>query len=241
MSDAIYCPNCRIPIATTLFVEPVTCPQCGKRYARKQTPAAITVSQAEATPNPSPPMVAPITPIHVEPASVNTSPAFPKVRKRRSRRMQPVTSWVDLFDWKFEKYLTPWIVRATWVVCMAISALWILTIFLTGLIMLTGIPSGTSNTETASRSFSSNPYRTINPPPSVDNSSLATAQSFAFSSLVRLFAAFVFCITSLGAVVIFVLWVRVLLETAIVLFNMATSLASIDEKTIQPTVAESAS
>lgn len=58
----------------------------------------------------------------VNPAPVvNTSPS-PVQSKFRALRKTP-TSWLALFDWRFEYYLTPWIIRFFWIAFLAITVL----------------------------------------------------------------------------------------------------------------------
>ena len=36
------------------------------------------------------------------------------------------TSPLDIFDWRFKKYLTPWILRVSWLIVLLVAALWVL-------------------------------------------------------------------------------------------------------------------
>jgi hypothetical protein len=136
----------------------------------------------------------------------------------RQRRFQPATSWMDLFDWKFEKYLTPWIVRATWLICVIGAFLWLAFISIGTLWSLApDMSSSRSETQTSSsldnqRSFEERP--SSGPP------------GWLSARLVSAIAG----LTGIGFVIVMLLWIRVVLETSIVLFNISATLSAMDQK-----------
>jgi hypothetical protein len=137
----------------------------------------------------------------------------------RQKRFKPATSWLDIFDWRFEKYLTPWIVRITWLVCLAVASIWLASIlFFT---LRSWLPE---------RDSSEPPRQVLRPP----SQTFEERSSFPPMWLTSRVASTIAGFTGACFVVIVVLWIRVLLETAIVLFNIATTLTSIDEKTASP-------
>ena len=174
-------------------------------------------SAADSTPLPRPILFADEAPEypHIDSSQSTGRPASVHSRFRQSvrQRFRPSTSWLDLFDWKFEKYLTPWIVRATWVVCVALAALWLsLIVFATVWAMVPDIESNSS--ERPNVPFEGPEFRAPTLP----------------RWLTARVASVLGGITLACSVILGVLWLRVLLETVIVLFNIATTLTSIDQK-----------
>lgn len=131
------------------------------------------------------------------------------------RRFQPSNSWLDVFDWKFEKYLTPWIVRLTWVLALVLAAI---SIILTARAVFVGSVSDLL------------PKQRASPPPRIE-------QKWEFqvpekvSEPPMVFYRVLGFVLGVVVTIVGLLWLRVILETVIVLFNIARSLASIDRKT----------
>jgi hypothetical protein len=140
------------------------------------------------------------------PVSRPATSAAPARRATSRTRLQPATSFLDIFDWKFEKYLTPWVIRATWIICLILAAAMLVM----------------SSVETFRDSLPERPatngiggrveFRLPEEPPS----------DRALTLLAGL--------AKVLAVIIAVLWVRVVMETTIVLFNIATTLTTIDRR-----------
>lgn len=136
------------------------------------------------------------------------------------QRFQPATSWLDLFDWKFEKYLTRWIVRATWIACLVLAAVWSVLILLgTFAVWMpepdfsqTSIPQQSFPQTGSPRSDIEPSYPTISP--------LLIARITTTATL----------LSTLVVVGIILLWIRVFLESVIVLYNIAATLTTIDKK-----------
>jgi hypothetical protein len=159
-----------------------------------------------------------------ESVSANEPPQFAPARPSTTfegivrQRFRPATSWFDIFDWKFEKYLTPWIIRATWICCVAMGFIW------SALIILLTLWSWAP--EIVSSDAPSRPNASYE----VRESSFPTAPDWLTSRVTATIAG----ISALCFVLILLLWIRVVLETAIVLFNIATTLLSIDRKLERP-------
>jgi hypothetical protein len=152
--------------------------------------------------------------------AVTTREAAPQVSasrriSRHSRRSTTPTSIIDFFDWKFEKYLTPWIVRATWVIALFTSALWALVMALAFL----GGTAVSDDTSDDTRRTSARRLSTSTPIP-ISLGGNRAAQAVRTVAFVTLFIG----------VIVGLLWTRVVLELAIVAFNIANSLVSIDDK-----------
>lgn len=202
------CPHCRgvVEYVRELAGKPVACPHCGKQF----------------TLPPSTSTAAPVPAVKVRRGSASG------LADRHRPSMTAATSWFDLFDFKFEKYLTPWIIRLTWAVALVVSAVW-LAMLLFGVVW-TLIPSAAeanlSQTQLRAEQELTSPgleapetesprsrlkWRPLKLPPQVV---LATAMA----------------LTTIIAIMVCLLWVRVFLETVIVVFNIATTLKDIERK-----------
>lgn len=131
----------------------------------------------------------------------------------RGGHFSPPTGLLDIFDWRFKKYLTPWILRITWIIVLVVAALGIGSQIL--LMMGTWLPEigwGAGDDGGMGNRFPGEFER---------DPVLPFWLRIRFAeSLVRLSVV-------LG-VIVALLWIRVILELAIVLFNIATSLTSIE-------------
>lgn len=205
----------------------VTCPSCGRRWSLPSQAAANIPCpnchqplfpvgvQATVTPPPAPPPTS--DPTAAQLGALNFRRRY---RSAAQRTFQESKSPLDLFDWKFEKYLTPWIVRFTWVAVVVIAGLWLM--FVTVSLLLTFVPdvATPANDFEPSSPFSSSPQFEIS----------LSDSPWLWLLVFRIVGG----LTILFVTLIWLLWIRVLLESAIVIFNIARSLASIDEKTATP-------
>jgi len=134
----------------------------------------------------------------------------------RRAHFSSASSIFDIFDWRFRKYLTPWILRITWAIVLVVASLLILLLlvqvvgiwlpdFQWSEIAASGVGDRTRHMETRTPSETWLPF-------------------WLRIRIVRT----VWQITQIAATAISILWIRVLLELAIVLFNIATTLSSID-------------
>jgi hypothetical protein len=208
------CPYCSQQIHNdgSLAGRVITCPRCR---------SPIHVPQGHGPP-PPPPFPSEQRSEEERAFSVIAASARRAFRAGIRRRFRPATSWFDLFDWKFEKYLTPWVVRATWIayVIQAFLAVLVIAIFTLWAWLpepksAARSPRTTTNYEDRPTSRSTSSYQM---PDWLTARILSTAVALA----------------AICAILIGLLWIRVLLETAIVLFNIAITLNSIDEKTGGP-------
>jgi hypothetical protein len=130
---------------------------------------------------------------------------------KRSHFTSP-ESVLDIFDWKFKKYLTPWILRITWAIVLCIAPLFIAV----QLLQIIGIwlPD-------LSWAADARPDVNVRVPQGTSGPLLP------WWFQVRV-ARSVWQVASIAGTAIAMLWIRVFLEIAIVLFNIATTLTSIE-------------
>lgn len=199
---------------------PKIAPRKADRNRDNANPSNPAPAEKLSDPNPlAPPRAESIPPatesIGTKPGPTESSRYRKSYQSIVANRFQNATGILDIFDWKFEKYVTPIIVRITWVICVVLAALAVVLVII-GLIfqMLpeiqisesgSGAPDGRPTIE----------YRTPEVPFWLQKRIWAISQA----------------VGSLFGIVIFILWTRVLSETVIVIFNIATSLSSIDQKT----------
>jgi len=136
-------------------------------------------------------------------------------RSAALRTFKESNSPLDLFDWKFEKYLTPWIVRFTWLAVLALTSLWLTLVLISTVASFMPVEA---------------PRR-----PSMDfefrsPQDVIPGNAWLWSAIFRIVGVG----TAVAFTILWLLWVRVLLESAIVIFNIAKTLASIDEKVPVP-------
>lgn len=170
-----------------------------------------------AAPAPAYPLAAPApayAPFERAASPPNEAPAMlPLVgaayRSAVSRRFQPATSLLDIFDIEFKRYLTPLIIKVTWAIALLLGSLAVIAITFLFLRALTFSPL-----DTAPRS--SKPVATFG----------AAGDNDTFV-LLRSILPFVMYCLSIAYVVLALLWLRVLCESLIVIFNIATILAEI--------------
>jgi hypothetical protein len=138
--------------------------------------------------------------------------------------MRASRSFWDLFDFRFEKSLTPWIVRLSWVLILIVGALWIVAIVVGVLgAVLPDIPdSERYATEARLKTYS----------PAVGSIPGNTPSSGTTPSLTSALRVnrWLAVLTGGISVLLGVLWLRVVLESVIVLFNIAATVAQIDRK-----------
>jgi len=186
--------------------------------------------------------------------------------------MNTSTSWLDLFDLKFEKYLTPWIVRLTWTVALVLATLWfgVVMFSVVGMLMPPGEASDTSgapmDTGLGNSELPDTAINMLMPSAEVsDTSSVPVDTTLGNSGLsdtaipefvpsaeqsssrprVRTefrapdlndkpVLAVVVALTTMVGIIVCLLWIRVLLETVIVIFNIATTLKDMEGKLPSP-------
>jgi hypothetical protein len=175
-----------------------------------------------AVPQPPPP-----PPLAFNAASITAAP-----RQNLAYRVgfQPSSSLFDIFDIHFEKYVTPLIAKITWIFTLVIAFFWFLGLLFDAI--NTWMPSSEKPPAVVSPSL----RRPGNLSDLVRDQSAASAEKRSKLSE-RLILRFWIIFRQVMAVIalfLTVLWIRVVLESMIVLFRIAKSLASIDDKTIEP-------
>lgn len=190
-----------------------TCPNCGtpleigpELIGRQiKCPRCATVFQAGSpTEEPFP---------FVEPVRRRTGKFHP-VAKASVPRESSDSIWSILTDWKFKKYLTPKIVRVSWALAVASFAL--LMFLLVVSLIAEAIPKHRSTRVTSRGRVEV--YDEVQVP-SMPRSTVYDALTNPIS--VRIFI-------TIWAVYV-LLWIRVALESVIVIFNIATSVGKIEK------------
>jgi hypothetical protein len=121
----------------------------------------------------------------------------------------PLSIVLAIFDFKFERYLTPWIIRATWVLSLCLFAFIACGVLYDWIGPAPGIPD--KYKDMPAEFWEKYPMKRT------------AGTSFVWDSVYWI-------ATKLGWVFV-VMWVRMLLETGVVLFNIARTLTAIDNKT----------
>jgi Zn-finger nucleic acid-binding protein len=131
------------------------------------------------------------------------------------------TSILDIFDWRFKKYLTPWILRVTWLFILFVTALWVAGNLFD--ILSSWLPEmeWASNERAIDRRDVS---RDFGPAKPILPGWLIDLMMRCGSSIART----MFGIAQIAAGAIMLLLLRVFFEVAIVLFNIATTLTTIE-------------
>jgi hypothetical protein len=207
------CPACKLPldIPAAMAGQHVACPRCRATFA---APGPEPKPFEPPAPPPMPDYRSP------QPAAAAELPSA----SSSVRREPPATLW-DLFDFSFNRYVTPLIVKITWVLTLVLASIWLLLIAV-ALVMDLMPDSQDSTRMQRSPQFSRRFEPQFNP-----RSQLSERVDYAWwRGLVRV----IILVTQLTGAILFVLWMRVVLESVIVVFNMAASLRSIDRKTRGP-------
>ena len=134
----------------------------------------------------------------------------------RNSQFASSTSILDIFDWRFKKYLTPWIVRVTWLIVLFVAALWV--IYQMFNFFAAWLPEIRWDTGTNITDFAN-----------TQNREPAAEPMLPFWFKIR-FLNSLWAITMIAITAIVMLWIRVALEMAIVLFNIATTLTGIENQ-----------
>jgi len=141
-------------------------------------------------------------------------------RSAARRRFTPAQSWTDIFDWKFEKYLTPWIVRITWITCLVLSAVSLLFVG-GGLLMALAPEVDHSNTSRSTVEFRL--------PIEESGGAAKSGRTVPFWMMRRVWAVFG-AVFSTVMLILCLLWIRVILECVIVVFNISATLKEMNQR-----------
>jgi hypothetical protein len=169
-----------------------------------------TPAQSE---TPSPVSPAAIIPAEFSDFSIRTR----RVSIAERSGFAPARSILDIFDIHFERYVTPIIVRITWMTALVLAGLWLIVLLVLG--VYTWTPDSAKKPSEDPRVAA------------LRNRVQPRTESELSKWLEPRKAATIVLIHAAIAAVLALLWLRVVLESVIVLFHMAKSLASIDRKT----------
>lgn len=227
----IQCPSCRrtVNYEDKHIGKRVRCPKCG---------SPIRIPAIELPPlenSPTPESDAPFfTSIefrddpsqHRSDSMHSTQPEFsrsrrPKARERFIERFRPSSNLLNIFDISFKHYVTPIIIRISWIIVLGMAALFLLMQLLslfddiaTGLAQSDG-----QRTERSTSVDDESPFSRLGGRESRKESKFTAALSNLFWRAVKVVA-----------VILSVLWSRVTLEMFIVVFNIATTLHRIESR-----------
>jgi predicted RNA-binding Zn-ribbon protein involved in translation (DUF1610 family) len=228
--DKLVCIGCgttlKIPASYTRPT--VKCPRCGTH----STIAADERPVPRPTETPSLPPAAD----DIEKVAVDTSAADIPSTRGRLFRTRLLTSLLDV---KFKQYLTPAIIRFSWLMVLILAGIWLcflLVIFLASL-----VPSGSSEATASSQNSRQQPLdleALLNGNgqlPDIGDllggslSGSASKPTF-MQSLVGIGWRVMFVATSLASLLLSLLWCRVFLETIIVIFDINDCLKRIESR-----------
>ena len=225
------CPKCG-GLLQAAGAESVRCIDCGGKYRLGQKPRKLPTSDpfpgiqtnaSQAGPDTSPP-----PPVEPNPTAGGEGLG---INVERRRRAEPKRSFFEnlllVFDWKFEHYLTPWIVRITWVLLLFMLALSVVSVVATSI--ADAIPKSDLKLELPAKEKKPEHKAGRKPEPKRDwnlapENTSVSLQDILFGDrnsvavgILRTFAAVFAAFWAL-------LWTRVALELIIVVFNIAASL-----------------
>mgnify|MGYP001162772643 CR=1 FL=1 len=209
--SVVACPHCQasIPHMPDLAGQQITCGQCKQNFEMPMGVGNTPIPTTPAAPvTPSAPLptavqvaaaVAPSAPT----SNLNIKPGQSNFRKALKQRFEPSDSIFDLFDWKFQKYVTPLIIRLTWKMVVAF--------FLCGLVYYLVGP------EIWAELAAPRPTESLVPETEF------RAPEWFFMLVKRFF--------QILAMILPLLWIRVVLESMIVIFNIASGISEIEQNT----------
>ena len=142
------------------------------------------------------------------------------------RKWQSSSSIWDVFDFQFRRYVTPLIVKITWIVFLAVTAAW-LTFAVAIFVM--ALPGNSELSFSSNTGFPSDV--SVSSPQYRQGRIAESPGPFWKLSEAALFKV-AMMITTVILASIGVLWVRVVLEAIIVIFNIAETLSEIRNETV---------
>lgn len=199
---SVKCPQCgrRLRLKPDFEADLVSCPACQKKFRIRHPQPGIEIEVPEV------PEIDSLVFSSEATDSNSASNSIPLFGSRRNR-LANSGNILDVFDLTFQKYVTPLIVRITWVVFLTSVAIGICLATLSLITFLTNGQNAVGWNGPSSSSF---------------------LPAFLVESprLLRITAY----IVQLTAFTLSVLWVRLALESVIVVFDMSNSLKAIKEK-----------
>jgi len=192
----VSCPQCGlgVTIVPSLAGQVVSCPQCQFNFIMPAPPRA-------SAPPPPPPPPPPQPVVSVYQSSV-------------TRSFRPAKSILDVFDFRFESFVTPIIIRTTWVLALVAAFIFAAAVLFFLLVPLPSTPPPA-------------PQETFGSRPQFETKTVIEVPEFMSEIIPKLVTIGLLTLW----LVLSLLWLRVGLEMTIVVFNIATSLQSIDKKT----------
>ncbi len=130
--------------------------------------------------------------------------------------------WLSVLDFKFERHLTPWILRFSWVCVLLLAVVWLLFLGYQFVANSFFSPQPTVATMPTTAAGVNGMLDELLSTASRQQTAISVFSSFPWRALLF--------VTSLVAILLTVLWTRLFLEALIVVFNMGRSLKSIDDK-----------
>ena len=195
----VSCPNCAlaVTIVPQLAGKTVSCPRCQAHF--------VMPAQAAG------------------PVAQPAGPSFVSVyQSGGSRKFRPAKSLLDIFDFRFEAFVTPIIIRTTWVLVLIGACLYAAWSLYSALETESKYQIRVPDMYAAEPAVKGS--EPIKKPPTIEELQAQAKQA----ETVRKLITFAFQLISLC---LLLLWIRVCLEMTIVAFNIANSLQSIDQKT----------
>jgi len=146
----------------------------------------------------------------------------------RSRRPGGLSIWRSVLwaiDWKFERYLTPWLIRVLWVLVLIVAFLQFLRVTTNAVLLAFDSTSAAEATKTAPWEFQGEGGSNRRGPRST-----SSEPGFAFRATMGVFIV----LTYVAQAAIAIVTLRIIFETLVVLFNMAKTLKTIEGKLDTP-------
>jgi len=165
-----------------------------------------------------------------EAPQVDLSSAASIVRRpnRMNRTLIPSTSFLDIFDLSFTRFVTPLIVKITWILVLLCGFLWIASLALSFVVGLGSDLIGKSDTPSRPN------FSAYSEPDRAEPTSSGVSASMALF-VIKAVGFITFAVAGLTGV----LWMRVILEGIIVIFKIAETLTDIRSHFLQPTKEQS--
>src|SRR4051794_9122185 len=110
----VICPHCNHSLAyvPTLAGQQVRCSACGNQFVMSSPDEPPAPPPVTAAPDPSRFAEQPVT--------------LPRRSLAERGGFEPARSILDVFDFRFERYVTPIILRFTWILALLLAALWLI-------------------------------------------------------------------------------------------------------------------
>jgi hypothetical protein len=209
-------------------LEPATEKRPAASPATEKRPAASPATEKP----PSPPRELPAVAKPYAPPPPSVPAVVPRTAAVRQAASAAPRRVLQLLDWKFERYLTPWIVRATWIICVTLACLWIVVIL--GGLVYSWLPKPERSVSLQSAEDLLNNLENLNSLEALGQLGGDRGGGLLPGWMTSRLTSLLMAVTAICAVVLGVLWTRALLECVAVFFNMARTLTSIEDRLPPP-------